>query len=330
MADRPLDFHLYRLIVVDEDTLEFMGRPIRGDGDIVAILERSVESEFDVTIEGPVNQHRFSVRDFVDYGPMGVSDAPMVGFTIARAVVQQYGPIVTEDAIITGTSTPDNPIATTANVIFYLERHIAAVAYNSALMDSHAWRNSLHDIFDHAATSLGIKSSLRLEPIPIDSEVLETFRSFTRLTRLRVHLKLPNPELSRHSVNLRNMMLNGGIRDFLQDMKGHDGLSQSPENLPYASAAMADQGYKSGEVTMEGERDGEPVKVVTGQTAARVSLEGERIREYVRGMSAITRTQEGHKLTKNLLEVIDRIFPKPTQEDEGQGPISQGTPRDGP
>jgi hypothetical protein len=125
-------------------------------------------------------------------------------------------------------------------------------------------------------------------------------------------------------------MLNGGIRDFLQDMRGQEGLSQSPTNLPYAAAAMADQGYKSGEVTMEGERDGEPARVVTGLTAARVSLEGDRLREYVRGMSTITRTQEGQRITQNLLETIDRVFPKPTPEDEGPQPSRQGTPRDGP
>jgi hypothetical protein len=46
MAERPLDFHLYRLIVEDEsDKLNFMGRPVGGDPDIIAILRQSVVGE---------------------------------------------------------------------------------------------------------------------------------------------------------------------------------------------------------------------------------------------------------------------------------------------
>jgi hypothetical protein len=220
MAERPLDFLLYRLIVVDdESTLTIMGRPIGSDADIIAILRQFVEAELDVTVNGPVNQFKFSVPDFVDYEWEGISTTPIVGITLARSVLQQQGPIVTEDSIITGTSTPDPPIATITHIIFFMERHIAAVANNSLLMDSQMWRASLHAIFDGAAHSLNYRSNLRLEPIPQESEVLEAFRSFSVLRRLRVYLKLPNPELSRHYRNLYKEMHDGGIREFLQDMR---------------------------------------------------------------------------------------------------------------
>jgi hypothetical protein len=273
MPERPLDFYLYRIIVMDDPgALNIMGRPAQNDQDIIAILRQSVEPELDVTVDGPVNQYRYSVREFVEYDAEGVSTSPIVGLTLARSVLQQQGAIVTETAIITGTSTPDPPIATTTQIVFFMERHIVAVAYNSSLMDSRSWRSSLHEIFDGAAHKLEIRSNLRIEPIPQESEILETFRSFTLLTRLRVFLKLPNPELSRFTRNLYNEMLGGGIREFLQDMKNREGLSQEQGKLPYAAAAMADAGYKEGEVTMEGVRSGREEKVVTGESAAHVSM----------------------------------------------------------
>lgn len=203
MADRPVDIYLYRMIVIDDErALNFMGRPVETDADIIAILRQSVEAELDVTVDGPVNQYKYSVREFVEYDAPGLTASPIIGITLARSVLQQQGPIVTEDAIVTGTSTPDPPIATTTQILFFMERHIAAVAYNSSLMDSQMWRASLHDIFDGAALTLDFRSNVRIEPIPQDSEVLETFRSFSLLTRLRVYLKLPNPELSRFTRNL--------------------------------------------------------------------------------------------------------------------------------
>jgi hypothetical protein len=194
MAERPLDFHLYRLIVIDgEAAFDFMGRPVRNDQDIIAVLRQSVEAGLDVTIEAQTNQYKYSMRDFVEYDAEGISTDPILGLTLARSVLQQQGAIVTEDSIITGTSIPDPPIAATTPIIFFMERHIVAVAYNSSLMDSQAWRSSLHQILDGSSEALGFHSKIRIEPIPQNSEVLETFRSFTLLTRLRVNLKLPNP-----------------------------------------------------------------------------------------------------------------------------------------
>lgn len=273
MAERPVKFELYRLIIIDDKgTLNFMGRPAVTDQDILEILRRSAESDLDVTVEATINQFKFSVREFVEYAAASVSLEPIVGLTLARSVLQQQGAIVTDDTIITGTSTPDPPIATTTHLIFFMERHIVAVAYNGTLMDSQAWRASLHDIFDAAAHVLEYRSNIRLEQIAQDSEVLETFRSFTVLKRLRVNLRLPNPELSRFTRNLFNEMSEGGIREFLQDMRNNDGLSQEPGKLPHAAAAMADAGYKQGEVTMEGLRNGKEEKVVTGQSAAHISM----------------------------------------------------------
>ena len=327
MAERPQDFYLYRMLVIDDDgAFNFMGRSVQNDQDIIEILRQSADAELDVTVEGPVNQYKYHVREFVEYDAEGLSDGPIFGLTLARSVLQQQGAIVTDDAIITGTSTPDPPIATTTHLVFFMERHIVAVAYNSALMDSQNWRVSLHEIFDGAAHTLEFRSNIRIEPIPQESEVLETFRSFSLLTRLRVYLKLPNPELSRYTRNLYNEMQEGGIREFLQDMKNRDGLSQEQGKLPYAAAAMADDGYKLGDVTMEGERNGNQETVVTGQSAAHVSMTLEGIRQFARGQETLARSKDAKVIVSTLLGEINRSLPKPDNTLATVTPTNPGMP----
>jgi hypothetical protein len=91
-------------------------------------------------------------------------------------------------------------------------------------------------------------------PMPNQEEILEAFFSFQRLTRLRVHLLLPNPELSRYTQKLFEELQSGGIRDYLADMRNPQGMSKAQENLPFATAAMAAAGYKEGDVLLEGVR----------------------------------------------------------------------------
>jgi hypothetical protein len=122
-------------------------------------------------------------------------------------------------------------------------------------------------------------------------------------------------------------MLDGGIRDFLQDMKNENGLSQAEGKLPHAAATMADAGYKEGEVTMEGTRKGKREKVVTGQSAARVSIELEGLRQYVKGQESLARSKDAKIIVTGVLTEIGRILPKPEEvpalghaEGESEGP----------
>ena len=57
-------------------------------------------------------------------------------------------------------------------------------------------------------------------------------------------------------------MRNGGIAEYLQDMRNPKGLSKSAGKLPHASAEIAQAGYKKGEVTLAGVRDGSPLQCI--------------------------------------------------------------------
>jgi hypothetical protein len=69
MAEKTLQFEIYRLNLVNEDTLafEFMGQPIRTDEDIRKVLALVTDPQFDVDAESGRATCRWSARDFGEF-----------------------------------------------------------------------------------------------------------------------------------------------------------------------------------------------------------------------------------------------------------------------
>lgn len=107
-------------------------------------------------------------------------------------------------------------------------------------------------------------------------------------------------------------MERGGIREYLQDMKNPSGLYKGEGALPHASASLAQAGYKDGEVTMEGIREGKKRKVKTGRRAARGKLE--KVRDFVRGMHKGAKSKETREATQAIIEEIDKLAEPPRGE----------------
>jgi len=307
--ERLFEFDLYRLIVLDtEDVFEFVGRRAESDPDYLAILANGCAAKFDFHYQGPKNQYLWSLRDFLQH-ELGGDIAPhrVASVRFARSTSEQQTQIVTDETIIEGTSHAVPPPATPIRLIFDMQRHLVAVERNGTLMATHGWLDSLHAILDVAAVDAGFRSQLRLEPVPEANQVLEAFRSFQRLTRLRATLRLPNPEVSRHAKALYDQMREGAVREYLNDLRGVSGLSQAEGNLPHAIASLAQEGYKKGDVLLAGIRNGRREQVRTGRHAARGQLDG--IREFIRGAMTIARTKETQTALKSVLGEIDRIHP---------------------
>jgi hypothetical protein len=310
MPERPFYFEIYRLNIVDEGMLPFMGL-IRTDPDILLVLSASTDSHFDHRTESRRGTFKWSLRQFAVYQTSEDVEAPsLVGLTLARSVITQTGQTVTDSSIEEALSQISPPSAETMHLFFHMERHLVAVEYNSVVMANQQWRSSLHDILDAAARSLEFQSLIRLEPFPREAEILTAFRSFDRLTRLRVRLRIPNPELDRRTERLRKELESGAIREYTSEMKNPRGLSQSEEALPFATAAMAQAGYKEGEVLLSGYREGRLRTIRTGGKAARGRIEG--IRDFVRGMAANAKSKETRSAMASILEEVDRIAEPPT------------------
>jgi hypothetical protein len=105
-------------------------------------------------------------------------------------------------------------------------------------------------------------------------------------------------------------LVENGIREYTQDMKNPSGISQLPDGLPYATAAMAQAGYKEGEITMVGIRKGQRSTVRTGNRAARGRIEG--LREFVRGLASNLRTAEAKNVLARISEEVDRLVERPS------------------
>ena len=309
MAERLFEFDLYRLIVLDqEDVFEFFGKKATNNSDYLSIIQHACTSQFDFATEGQRNEYRWSLRDFLrhDDDPEWRHGA-IASIRLARSMVEQTAQIVTDETIVEGKSHAVPPPAVPIRLIFYMERHLVAVERNSILMATQGWHDALHAMFDAAAAAAGFRSSLRLEPVPEANQVLEAFMSFQRLTRIRVTLRLPNPEITRSAEELYKQMLNGGIKEYLNDMSSPSGLSQQEGGLPHAVASLAQEGYKKGEVVLTGVREGKRKRVRTGRHAARGQLE--QVRDFVRGAMTIAQARETQSALSAVINEIDRIHP---------------------
>ncbi len=262
MTDRPFEFDLFRLVIVEPDVFAFIGEPVHSDAGILQIVREGCSARHDVSTFGAKNQWKWSLRDFDEGQADGFDNRPGIATTrYARSLVEQTAPIVTDDTIVEGTSHAEPAAAMPLRVVFYMHRHLVAVEHNSAVMSTRAWLDALHQVFDLASAVLNVRSLLRLEPVPEANQVLEAFFSFQRLTHLRATLLLPNPEISRYAKGLYDQMKSGGVREYLNDLKSNAGLSQSEGQLPHAVASLAQDGYKKGEVVMAGVKEGRRTRV---------------------------------------------------------------------
>jgi hypothetical protein len=310
ISEKPFVFEVYRINVVEDEhmRLPFMGRAIRSDIDIIRVIEKASNSEFDLDNLSGKSTFRWSVREFVELESDEASQ--VIGISLGRSTLQKAGQTVTDTKFEAALTQMSPPSTETIHIFFYLKRHLAIVEYSSAILSTQLWRSSLQAILDSAAFSLELLPGLRLEPVPREEEILREFRSFERLTRLRVKLRIPNPELDRRTEQLRQEMLGGDIREYTQDMKNVNGLSKSESALPFATVAMAQAGYKDGEVIMSGIREGQRVvNSRTGMRATRGRIE--RLKGLLIGIGATARTQETRNAISQILKEVDRVAELP-------------------
>ena len=304
-------FDLYRLNVVDSDDLflENADFRLRSDDDITQVLTEACTAAFDQTQETRTAVFKWSLREFTPYND-ALSDRKICSVLLARSIMSKDGLIVTDDGIGAGTSSSSPPLAAAMMVLFDLSRHLVAIEHSGELGQT-AWKDFIEKILGETALSLGRSSLIELEPVPERHGIIGLFRSFDRITRFKVTLRIPNPELTRYTRELYNDLIKSGVREYTQDMKNPNGLSKDENARPFASAALAEQGYKKGEVNLEGIRNDSFEKVSSGSTAARGSIKA--LKSFVRGMHANARAKETQKALLAIVEEIDKLHPKENQ-----------------
>ena len=171
------------------------------------------------------------------------------------------------------------------------------------------WKKKLESILSYAAHWQKFTSFVQLDPIAPRPFVESELRKFDRITRLRVTLRIPNPDLSETYRRLYEEMQRGGVREFTEDMRSTKGLDLTGQSLPGASLDMALNGYRSGAIRIDGFVGDEfrPLKI--DAEVARIEISGiERIRAYTEGLEDGTSSDEVGRTAAMVIEKIDETL----------------------
>lgn len=301
---KTLGFLLFRLNLVDRADL--FQSPIQGDSDFIRVLSAAATEEFDVTKQGPRSGYKWALREVISQS-VDELERPFVAVTFSREVLSRRGPIVTAEGIRHGTSTVSPPSATLVRILIDLRRHICAVEEVPSVVQSHSgWRSCLQDILNSAAWKLGFTSMVHLDPIIPREVVSGRLSSFDRVTRIRVTLRLPNPDLGPSYRRLYDEMQRGGVRELSQDMRNERGLDLEPETLPRSALEMAMSGYRKGKVRVYGYVGEQRADFTVTDDVARIEITD--LRSFAEGYAAGTRSSAVKQFAKVLIERIDEAI----------------------
>jgi hypothetical protein len=168
------------------------------------------------------------------------------------------------------------------------------------------WKNNFQTILASAAWEAGYTSQIRLDPI-VPKEVLESqLQTFERMTRLRVTLSIPNPDLGPSFRRLYEEMEQGRVRELTQDMRSEKGLNLDPGTLPREAIDMALKGYRRGKIHLYGVRDDHPDDFTVADDVARIQI-GE-IRAFTEGYAAGRSNAEVKRFAHAVLQRIDECI----------------------
>lgn len=313
MSDRIFQFDLYRINKVPGERTLFVQQPknIETDDDIEFILHQATSPRRFYTEQTAILTARWDLRGL---STLSESKPRVLSVSLARSLMSTEGLVVTDFGFETKTSEIVPPMAAGAILVFYMDRHLVLVEHLTMTSKSLRWRIALEDILRETCESLGYDGHLEFESVLPAGEILEAFRSFDQLTRLKLTLRLPNPDLSRFAKQLFQMMQDGRVREYNQDMRNPNGLNQEDGALPHASIEMAAAGYKKDDIQLEGLQNGRPVKKRLGRKAVRGQLDG--LRSVLRTQSKTATTKETQRFIAALEDEIERIAPSDVRTDQ--------------
>lgn len=267
-------YRLHRLNVVHDDQMDvFDGVLSRIDSDEATwrVIQAADNSKLDKQYRAKSRTYKWSIRYarrfenvVIDEADLGTTD--VICLTLARSVLEEAVDSVTDTGIARMISRSTPPPAKSVRMLFFMSRHLVLVEYDSSIFRSQRWQDAFAAISSSAAQKLGYSSSLHLSSITSTHKINEMISSFRSVTRLKVHLRIPNPDLTSETRALYHRMRDDQIRELKQDFFNPDGISMQSGSLPRQSIETAGMGYKEGEVTIEGrDEEGNPREITSGE-----------------------------------------------------------------
>lgn len=305
---RKFSFNLFRINIIDaEDMFSVnINQRLRGDSDLIRVFKASTSSDMDQRQETRSAIFKWSLREYIDLTELG-DGRQLIHLVLARSLLEKDGLIVTDEGISSGTSSSYPPLASAAVVLVDLSRHLVAVEHTGDLSQT-AWKDFIEKILNQASSSLEKLSYISLEPVPERNGIIGLFLSFDKIMRMKLTLRIPNPELNRYTKELYEDLVKSNLREITQDMKNPNGMSKSVDARPYACAVLAEQGYKSGDVFIAGIRGDDYEEATSGSEAVRGNIKA--LRDFIRGLSSNLKTKEAKQAIKSIFAEIDKIHPE--------------------
>lgn len=303
MHSDTFSFFLYRLN--KEYRYDLFKRKDRGDitddDCLRSYLAQICTEQYDYKKATRASSYTWSLRNYQE-----LSDG-FSSLVLARSRLQKTTTIVTADSLTVGESVSFPPPADTIVLLIMWSRHIVIVENRAGMTTGETWLRNFDAIVDNAQLTVDAPIAPRLEPIPLRGTILEYLRSLDTIFRLRLRLKLPNPELSRWAERIYSEMVEGNLSEYLQEFVSPEGINVSEQSRAFSSAAMAELGYKEGSVQIDGEKDGKPVRLDEGKTAIKGKVD--QLRSVIRGLETNASGSRLPNALRVLRSEVDRLFP---------------------
>jgi hypothetical protein len=310
MNPKKFQFDLYRLNVVDNET-EADGSFISNDQQISATLRAMGNPDRDIEIAARRTRSKWGVRQFETFVTRDNSPEHSVHRVLfARALEEQAGDTLTDDGVSAARSELNPPLAASVSLYFWMHRHLVAVEHNGTLLSGSAWRAAFRRISEESARRVGYQSHFSLEPVPEPGTLLTLLTSFRKLTRLKVKVRIPNPDLTEYTRAIYEELSESRIREYTQEMQNRqdaNGINVEQGSRAHRTISLAEDGYKDGDVILVGVRDRGVETVIHGRTAARGTLQ--ITKETMRRLTATDDPLLVGEHIGALLHEINRIKP---------------------
>lgn len=302
------NFMAYRLIKSTEEDLWSIsrGKDLLTDDDIVIFWENACHSQYDVTHSTEKNKYKWSFRkgtSVTDENDHRIIDIYILG----KSLLEKDAMVVDETGFHQDRSYSQPAPAETMILLVFWKRHIVLVENRSQMITGETWLKHYSEIMARVAEQMDYKKMPQLENIPPEKSIVSIFDKLLKVTRIKLHLELPNPDMSRLTKELKEKLEEDQIQELKQDMYNPNGISKKETGLPFASLALAELGYKKGPVTIEGEDEDGPKKYETGKDTAKGSLIG--FKNFIKGLRINARTKEGNGMLDAIEAELIRIVP---------------------
>lgn len=308
MTKDVFNFMAYRLIKSTEEDLWSMMRTndLINDNDILTFWEHACSSKYDVIHQTEKNKYKWSFRkgtSLINSNEEKLLDVYILG----KSLLEKDAMVVDENGFHEDRTYSQPAPAETMELLVFWKRHIVLVENRSQMVTGETWLKHYNEIMVKVSENMDYKKMPQLENIPPEKSILSIFLELPRVTRIKVHLELPNPDMSRLTKQLKEKLEEDKIQELKQDMFNSNGMSKKEDGLPFSSLALAELGYKKGPVLVEGEDEEGPQRYETGKDTAKGSLVG--FKSFIRGLRANARTKEGNGILDAIESELVRVVP---------------------